>query len=832
MYSLYFTRKVNGVIESLCFYDDGIPTTEYKVISPNLNKKAGNAGSLTFTLPPTNIWYDYISQNIDTVEFICYKDDNETWRGRAYNKKEDFYKQNFMTCEGELTYLNDTTMGYQKFGSSGQKMTVYTFIDRLLSFHNSKNEYEDPNDNVTKFLGPYDKRFYRGYWPTIQDSGNVFETKGETVLDLINSIAKEYNVYPKVTWANRGEGLKRYLDFERGSYETAPNNMGETTSTIVDGETTDSKILINGTLTQCYTNDYVTDQNEHKHIYNGSVWYAYDPDAVRGRYFNQVLSQKIEFGYNLLDFTRSFDPTQIVTAVTMRGSKKDTADGSEAYYDLSTDSAWSVGSIMHQENKPFVYNATAVQNLGWREAMLEVETTEDDTIYLGVTTTAIVAGHHNPTSIIINNQTVAVQNGNRVFYNNVEYLYKNSYWEVYVAPAIEQLRTISVNYLRVNQYDAMSIEISAADLNLMGVNTDSFDIFYDVEVVSYPHGIDRYFPIIEITVPLDKPEEAVFKMGVTQDITLTGSGQRANQEFYDLIKSMPTEETVLNAAKSNANQLIKGALSGYITIRRNQAGQSDAIIIATAPDDGYKTSSCWVWNMGGLGYFPEGWDGTTLPNNAMTSDGSIVADRITTGTLMASLIHGNQIVLSDDLSSNYVVLSKNAFEGFLNINGNQTEIFHITPMASTTEGINTATDYMSLINIFDSKETWVGTTYLNNEHKVSRSGNALLTFGSDVNRQTRGIKTQYNTRDDNYNYTSTTVYGNQIKLWRVPIGGHYLSFINGLLVQDEVIAGTWATAPDGDYDNSPYYTGNITIDNTTYKVKNGMITNVVDSNQT
>lgn len=611
MYSLYYNHTIyeNGirVTTSECFYDDSIPSPDYRVISPTLNKEVGKAGSLSFTLPPTNIEYSNIDR--EKSEIVCYKFDKEVWRGRILSDNVDFYKQRKIICEGELTYLNDTCAGtkYWKNGSQGALTTYFTFLGQLLDVHNQKNTV--PGTDL--FAGPYDKRIYRGMWPQVQDNGRAsFETKNETVLELVNNIAKEVDMYPKITWDDRGQGLKRYLDFVKGSPAGQPNRLGETTTPIIDNETNNPTVVINGNTIVCVTNDLV-EYGGTDHIYNGNVWTAYY--GTEGRYFENTIDQEIIFGENLLDFTRSYDPTQIVTAVVLRGSKKDTQDNTDAYVDLTGVGGWTDNGIVHPANADYIYSANAFQTYGYKEAHLELETTGTE------------------------------------------------------QEQIVQLKRIGINYLRVMQFSTLKLEVSAVDLNHLGVNTDDFDIYYDVKVISDPHGLDKWFPIMSMSIPLDAIENSTYSLGTTEDITLTGAGQRANEEFYNMIKALPTEESVLNAAKSQAAGLIKGATSGYITIRYGQDGKSDAIIISQDPDWEHSSRGMWVWNSGGLGYFPSGWDGTTLPNNAMTSDGSIVADRITTGVMNADRIRGGKLVVatSSSVSNNnpWVAMEPN-FIGF------------------------------------------------------------------------------------------------------------------------------------------------------------------------
>ena len=98
----------------------------------------------------------------------------------------------------------------------------------------------------------------------------------------------------------------------------------------------------------------------------------------------------------------------------------------------------------------------------------------------------------------------------------------------------------------------------------------------------------------------------------------------------------------MERAIQNATDLImSGKLGGYVTVTKNE------IYIADNKDLD-KATKVWRWNFGGLGYSSTGKDGPF--GTAITSDGKIVADYITTGNLDCSVlnvsnIHGDSILV-------------------------------------------------------------------------------------------------------------------------------------------------------------------------------------------
>lgn len=97
--------------------------------------------------------------------------------------------------------------------------------------------------------------------------------------------------------------------------------------------------------------------------------------------------------------------------------------------------------------------------------------------------------------------------------------------------------------------------------------------------------------------------------------------------------------SILQSAKDNATAQINSAMGGYIV-----KTTTDLYIMDT-PDTATATK-VWRWNLNGLGYSDTGINGTY--KTAMTQDGRIVADFITTGTMSADRIEGlSDIILNE-----------------------------------------------------------------------------------------------------------------------------------------------------------------------------------------
>ena len=109
--------------------------------------------------------------------------------------------------------------------------------------------------------------------------------------------------------------------------------------------------------------------------------------------------------------------------------------------------------------------------------------------------------------------------------------------------------------------------------------------------------------------------------------------------------------SVMEAAIRNATELITGNLGGYVVLHdSNGDGQPDELLIMDT-DDIQTATRVWRWNASGLGYSNQGYDPASF-EIAITSQGEIVADFITTGTLSADLIKGGILQLGSNLNQN------------------------------------------------------------------------------------------------------------------------------------------------------------------------------------
>ena len=124
------------------------------------------------------------------------------------------------------------------------------------------------------------------------------------------------------------------------------------------------------------------------------------------------------------------------------------------------------------------------------------------------------------------------------------------------------------------------------------------------------------------------------------------SAETAAEEAMAKVNRFPV---LMNSAIKNATGLITGQTGGYVVINTSSdTGYPYEILILDAPSV-EEAVNVWRWNSGGLGFSSNGYNGPY--DTAITADGQIVADFITSGSLVANIIKAG--VISSQEGSSY-----------------------------------------------------------------------------------------------------------------------------------------------------------------------------------
>lgn len=201
---------------------------------------------------------------------------------------------------------------------------------------------------------------------------------------------------------------------------------------------------------------------------------------------------------------------------------------------------------------------------------------------------------------------------------NFGWIYATVTWDGVTTAAA--LKSKGQKYLSDIQFENMVIEAKAIDLHFVDPKTERFKISDQIRVVSKPHGLDRYFRLTKQTINICNPENDAITLGKDERLSLSAKTAAVNEEIKKAIENIKPASQILNQAVENATQLIANAMGGYV-VKKN-----DELLIMDTNDTKTATK-VWRWNINGLGYSSNGYNGPY--STALTMDGRFVASAIT-----------------------------------------------------------------------------------------------------------------------------------------------------------------------------------------------------------
>lgn len=181
MYQIYCDNVLIGDsrIEELC------------VINPIVRLEVNSAGWFTFTFPATHPHINSINPLTSVIKVL--RDNELVFQGFATNPVTDIFGNKGITCEGELSYLNDSILRQAKYSGISVRDLLYDYIAK----HNAQVEAR--------------KQFTLGR-VTVTDPNNsvyCFTNMQSTLQEIKEDLIEDYGGYISVRYA---DGVK-YIDY-------------------------------------------------------------------------------------------------------------------------------------------------------------------------------------------------------------------------------------------------------------------------------------------------------------------------------------------------------------------------------------------------------------------------------------------------------------------------------------------------------------------------------------------------------------------------------------------------------------------------------------------
>lgn len=300
--------------DNVLFFDNSLQMVDdqYKVIDPKLTMELNKAGSLEFTLPPSNLVYNTI-EKLKTTIHVLDDTDTEIWRGRILHDEKDFYNRKNVYCEGALSFLHDGIIRPYDYSGTVQyylKTILYEFEDqvgtgRKISYRSSSDAVEDPNNYIVRSNIDYTKTLDELTDKLLNKLGGYF--KLIYLKNNFNYIGLEYvNNYGQVSdqVIQFGENLldlKEYISAENIFTVLIPLGKKAETQDGTEGERLTIKTVNGG-------KDYLENQtavNLFGKIWNTNVW---DDVTIAGNlltkgreYLNQNIQMSVTLSIKAVD---------------------------------------------------------------------------------------------------------------------------------------------------------------------------------------------------------------------------------------------------------------------------------------------------------------------------------------------------------------------------------------------------------------------------------------------------------------------------------------------------------------------------------------------------
>ena len=283
----------------------------------------------------------------------------------------------------------------------------------------------------------------------------------------------------------------------------------------------------------------------------------------------------------------------------------------------------------------------------------------------------------------------------------------------------------------------------------------------------------------------------------------------AKSSLASTIAAAPEREAIekqtssdLERAVTRATNLITGTKGGHVVIQRDASGKPEELLIMDT-DDVATAAKVWRWNLGGLGYSNTGVNGKY--GTAITQDGAIVADYITTGDLNAQVITTG--TLKDRKGNNYWNLDTGDFS------------LKALTNYSTTDEVSAE---------IKASSDKISSTVSSLSTKVDTNTSSISTNTKDIQANTKDIQSNTNAIQSNAAELSnfiTATYKRDITDLQNQIDGNISTwYYTGVPTLTNVPASQWTTQTDKDkhigdlyYDKNTGYVYRFMLDNSVYK---------------
>lgn len=610
MWSAYVYDYTQTTVTPICFYASVSPDLDVGLISPKLSLKKNEAGSFTFTLPPTNRGNEYIRLMTSLIEIK--KDDAVFWRGRVIAEERDCYDQRKITCEGGQNFLLDTIQLPMHVNGG-----ILTWLQYLLTtdyhdsdapegqYHRCHNYFFNSTETFKKFNIAY-------FDPNIELSANAdWYANYETTSELVNNVLEAYDIKMEVTFENGVNNLWFYKNYPSKYQSMQQITFGKNLIKYTrnwDVEELATVIIPTGSKVEAdeerptipYTPPDLDAVETIQSVNSGSVFLEADSDIIAryGRIYKKIEWNDISQPSNLLDLAQNYFDNYQFDKLTIEVE----------LYDLSI---MMTGSEKEENELHLLGTVECVSKPHGLDKWFPITEIEYDFVNPG--NTKYVLG-----DAIDSTMSGTLADSNTQLNNKID-----------------------------NNISSSSEIYNMVDAGIINKVDEEITVQLQTDGTIHDFVLSNCYSKAETYTQNEVDQKAADAAQTYYTNNITGSMASATA-------------AAVEQAGTNATNMIKNVGVGSYVIfvhdPNDATGQKiTELVISNTTNYTSNTAKVWRWNSGGLGYSSTGYNGTY--GTAITADGTIVgsyiatgsmdANRIQSGTFTADYINGGTITSLD-----------------------------------------------------------------------------------------------------------------------------------------------------------------------------------------
>lgn len=229
-------------------------------------------------------------------------------------------------------------------------------------------------------------------------------------------------------------------------------------------------------------------------------------------------------------------------------------------------------------------------------------------------------------------------------------------------PTPEDLKEAAEKYVENNNIGVPKISIDVSFIHL--ADSDEYSDLKNLETVHLCDTVTVIFDDLGVNAT-SKCVKTIYDCLIDKYDSISLGDSKTNLADTIAENKISTDDKIenqksfLEKAVGSATAMITGNMGGYVVLHSSTGERKPDELLIMDSEDIDTAQHVWRWNNSGLGYSNTGYNGPY--GTAITADGRIVADFVTTGEMLANRIRGGTLSMGgiDNAGGTIQVLNAN-----------------------------------------------------------------------------------------------------------------------------------------------------------------------------